>query len=130
MITNILAAVVITLVTNVASSDNSKGCPMYVEGVMPAVMGHVCTPYIPPTERYQTTNVTEHTAVTLTIRGVERTFAEDKLLSSVTAIWRKSDEWQAAGVKTNSVEPTTGSIVWTNAIGNPIMVITNTILSP
>lgn len=129
MITNILAAVVITLVTNVASSDNSKGCPMYAEGVMPAVMGHVCTPYIPPTERYQTTNVTEHTAVTLTIQGVERTFTADKLLSSVTAIWRKSDEWQAAGVITN---PVMNVVMWgTNSfVGSPLYSITNIFLSP
>jgi hypothetical protein len=103
MITNILAAVAITLVTNVVQTDNSSGCSMHQPGVIPLVYGHNCTPYVPATERRLTTNVTELTTVKLTIAGEEKSFESQRLISSVTAVLRRLDEWKPAEIKTNSI---------------------------
>lgn len=129
MLTNILAAVAITLVTNVVQTDNSSGCSLYHPGVIPLVYGHECKPFIPATERNITTNVLERTKVVVTINGAERIFESERLLSSVTAVLRRLDEWRLSEHRTNSVgsavlhEPWSG--YWTNT---NVVILTNRLL--
>lgn len=113
MTTNILAAVVITLLTNVVPSDNSRGCSMYSDQFSHLVYGHDCRPYVPATEQYLTTNVTEHTEITVKLPQGPKTFTMDRTISSVTAILRKLEQWQPAGVRTNQLLQS-GSITITN----------------
>lgn len=110
MTTNLLCAVVITIVTNVVPSDNARwerdwgmswpegGGPMRIAA--------------PATESYLTTNVTEHSVITVPLPGGAKEFSSDRLISSVTAILKKLEEWKPAGMRTNDVVPK--STLWTN----------------
>lgn len=115
MITNIVVSVVITLVTNVVQTDNAEYEQSRIfawpEGGVPSVRVKEAT------ERYTTTNVTEHTEITVPLPDGPRTFTVDKAISSVTSILKKLEEWKPAGVRTNDIAPppsNESSAVWTN----------------
>jgi hypothetical protein len=123
MLTNLLAQIVITLVTNVVQTDNAVWVPDYsvAYATYPAQFGQRIS--TPATERYLTTNVTEHTTVTVPLSDGPAVFTKDKLLSSVTGILRKLEDWQPAGVRTNDPAPPpwTGILLWnsmTNTMTN------------
>jgi len=127
MTTNIVAAVVITLVTNVVPSDNAVYEPDF--SVSYAVIGsnqHPMRLAKVATEKYLTTNVTEHTEVTVTLADGPHTFAVDKSISSVTAILKRLEDWKPAGVRTNEAASRTDNLFRTYST----IALTNIIFSP
>src|SRR4051812_30965449 len=97
--TNIIASLIVTLITNVVSTDNSVWGPDYSVNLTsyPAQYGKRIVSQA--TERYLTTNVTQRTTITVALES----FTVDKAISSVTAVLRKLEDWKPAGVRTNDV---------------------------
>lgn len=94
--TNIIAAIVVGVVTNVVEVDNAQGCfsctvnPHFV----PAVMGHTpCEKYIAPTEKTKTVTVTEITTLKFNWHGKEWKAKVEKVLSETVSKWTKKEEW-------------------------------------
>ncbi len=115
MLTNLIASAVITLVTNVFPSDNAVYEPDYsiAYATYPAQFGQRVK--TPATEKYLTTNIVEHSEITVQIHGRSKVFYDDRTISSVTAILRKLEDWKPAGIRTNEIlQLTNASIVFTN----------------
>lgn len=110
MITNLIASVVITLVTNVVPSDNAVWENDYtmVLTTWPGQYGKRLAKTA--TESYLTTNVVEHTVVTVPLPNGPATFTQDRTMSSVTAILRKLEQWEPAGIRTNEFNAAYGTI--------------------
>jgi hypothetical protein len=127
MITNIIAAVVITLSTNIVPTDNAvwgrDWALMYPEGGGPSVI------FKPATEQYLTTNVVENTKITVKLSDGPHTFYVDRTISSVTAILRKREQWEASGVKTNEI-PTWGGTLTNVSFAGTNTIELNTIMKP
>ena len=123
MLTNLLAYAVITIVTNVVTTDNQKGCPTcdsiakyhYAIGHTPhADMG----PFIPATEKTVTTEVQEVTTWTINAPDKPRVFEERRPLPNWSKVQKfaLSSEW--VEVHTNGgwpVNSITNLIVATNS---------------
>jgi hypothetical protein len=124
MITNIIAQVVVALVTNVVHSDNAEWGLDYGR-ILPMNPPRYADQMIKPaTERYATTEISERTTVSYTFDGkpYEHVIRE-RMLSSVTRILRLKEQWEDAGVRTNATESQTiWGEVWTN---NTILYKTN-----
>ena len=98
------AQVALTYTTNVVESDNHQGEPIeaYFRRIiqMPAQTNWSTRdpsldqrPYIAPTERTWTTNVTEHLVVTLRVSGEDRTLEQDRVVSSRAYTEVLRNEW-------------------------------------
>lgn len=98
MLTNLIASVVVTLVTNVSHSDNGRLATSWYSSTTPPqswIDGQ------PATEKYITTEVKRRTSVTFVFPDGEHTLVDEKLLSSVTEVLKRKDEWVKAFVRTN-----------------------------
>lgn len=126
MITNIIATVFITLVTNVTHSDNAQWGVDY--GIMyltnPEKYGRKLEK--PATERYVTTEIIQRKTLTAQHDGTQFSSVQDKMLSSVTEILRLREQWEPSGIKTNSPYP--WGVVYTNVIWCSTNVVTTNIL--
>lgn len=103
MVTNVVASLVISLITNVVESNNAEWVTDY--SIQHAVLGP--NSYgkrigKPATERYLTTNIIERRILSLEHEGWNYNSTQDKLLSSVTAIQKLQETWKDAGFKTNT----------------------------
>ena len=110
MTTNILATLVITLVTNVLHTDNSADQPQFEweQHGMKLYQNPVRTR---PTERYELTEVYERAMLSYEIAGQRYNhIAYEKPLSSVTRILRLKEQWEDVGTRTNDWQ----TLVWTN----------------
>jgi len=99
MTTNIIATVIIALVTNVVTTDNSEQRPDLVfRGGMFLTEESRRTA---PTEKYLTTNVLERTTVRWTWAGEQKEHVTERLLSSVTRVLKLKQEWEQGELRTN-----------------------------
>lgn len=110
MTTNIIATIIVTLITNVVTSNNAVYEPDYsfAYATLPATYAQRLK--TPATEQYLTTNVTERVTIQYEWNGEKREYSESRLIKSVTAIQRLKQAWESAGVRTNDVAPMTNYI--------------------
>lgn len=104
--TNLIAAVVVCIVTNVTTADNSSGCKMCSEagpGCIPLVMHYPsfepCKPYVPATEKTITTEVIEIKTLTFEWEGERYTAKRERVLSRNVKLLVKRETWVEATEK-------------------------------
>jgi hypothetical protein len=98
--TNLIAAVVISIITNVTTASNESGCKICSAagpGFTPAVYHsggfRACDPYRPATERTETTTVVEIKTLRFVWEGKAYTAKEERVLSSKVRRWTLKNEW-------------------------------------
>ncbi len=97
MITNLLCSVVVSLVTNVVETDNSKGCSVW-QGIADNhwALFHPwhegCGPYVAPTWRTNTVRVVRVTEVRFEMGGSWLCRRED-VVSEVATVEHKAEQW-------------------------------------
>jgi hypothetical protein len=101
--TNILAAIVITLVTNTVETDNHRGCDICL-GIRENgwAMLHTCSnyfgTYVPATKKYVTTTCVERTICSFEYNGEKRSLLVDERFKwKRTQTFKKKDEWVPDG---------------------------------
>lgn len=128
--TNLLCSIIITLVTNVMHTDNAKWGPQcgvfYPEGGQPQEIKQ------PATEQYDTTTVEKVVTIYWTYEDVPgQTEISRKLLSSVTRIMCKKEQWEAAGMRTNDVTARQNFNSWfKGSVFLPDNLISNIVIQP
>lgn len=127
MITNLLASIIVSLVTNVTTTDNeikanqwgivyTVNPPIYDNGARPA------------TERYETTTVHERRSLKCEVEGkpVEHLLSE-RLVSSVTKSFAlRPAEWVVKDIKVNDITPKNEGVTMLTNLGAFIVAVTNT----
>ena len=101
--TNIIASVIITLVTNVANIDNGKGCSMCDTLQKQAISGgpvwavyhpaHGGLPYVPATEKSEITTISRHEVLTFTWQERQWSVTNIVVLSEKKRTFKLSNSW-------------------------------------
>lgn len=106
MFTNIQAKISTTIVTNVASGDNSSGCNICYGKQFGHFSGEVipstpatwppsnCQPYKEATERWTISNIIARVEVSVKWKDKDLVHVEETPISSVTNRWKLSTEWK------------------------------------
>jgi hypothetical protein len=118
--TNFLAAIIVTLVTNVVESSNESGCStcaqlrrnpylLIYHQTHPSIDG---APFRPATERYEIITVTRNRRLVAKEQDIDILLSADEV-SSVTKIKRLESKWVDYAIRTNSPVVMT-NLTWTN----------------
>lgn len=120
MTTNILATIIVSLVTNVLEWDNgSHGCRSELGNgiyLVCALMGCEHTLTIEATEKTKTITVKEVTVVKFSVDG-----EEEKIISSKSERWVKSRDWIKSPIIEEISYPSDDLVDFT--IGSDVMII-------
>jgi len=102
--TNLVATVIVCVVTNVVKVDNASGCNICQHdahgnhiGSIPAVMGWTpesCPPYKPATEKTETTTVVEIRKLTFTWHDRDWTAKVENVLARKVRKWVLNKTWK------------------------------------
>src|SRR5690348_2735812 len=99
MTTNLIFQLIITLVTNVANSDNAHQENAWEQHGDMISFSPVT---VPATERYNTTNIERVATIKFTYEGQDKQLdVERKLISSVTRVMKLTQEWEQGELRTN-----------------------------
>jgi len=105
--TNFLASIVITLLTNVVETSNESGCSTCeMLRQQPTLLiyhpGHGAgVPYKPATENYETTTVIREKRIVSKEAAIDMLLSSEEV-SSFTKVKRLESKWVDAGIRTNS----------------------------
>ena len=98
--TNLIATIVVCVVTNITTADNSSGCALCSAspGTIPAVMHYgtwePCKPYVPATEKTETTEAVEIKRLSFEWEGETYTAKRERVLWRKVKRWIKRETWE------------------------------------
>jgi hypothetical protein len=89
----------ITITTNVTTTSNESGCKTCTPGTIPAVYitDHNwggCKPYVPATEKTETTQVIETSALRFVWKGMERGVTNTRVIEEKVRKWKAETNWK------------------------------------